>query len=190
MQAIMDHIDDMTRRIDNMSNFIDQQMQKYADEITKLDEIPGIGKRSAENILAETGVDMSRFPTAAHFASWVGLCPGNNQSAGKRKSGKTNKGNRYLKTTLIQAAKAAVKNKESFFYAQYQRIVVRRGANRATVAVAHSMLIAIYHMLKNNTSFKDLGKDYYTQFNKELKARYYMKKLQELGVPLPVSTAI
>jgi len=190
VKAIMDHIDDMTRRIDNMSNFIDQQMQKYADEINKLDEIPGIGKLSAETILAETGVDMSRFPTAAHFASWVGLCPGNNQSAGKRKSGKTNKGNRYLKTALIQAAKAAVKNKDSFFYAQYQRIVVRRGANRATVAVAHSMLIAIYHMLKNNTFFKDLGKDYYTQFNKELKARYYMKKLQELGVPLPVSTAI
>jgi len=190
VRAIMDHIDDMTRRIDNMSNFIDQQMQKYADDISKLDEIPGIGKLSAETILAEAGVDMSRFPTAAHFASWTGLCPGNNQSAGKRKSGKTNKGNRYLKTTLIQAAKAAVKNKDSFFYAQYQRIVVRRGANRATVAVAHSMLIAIYYMLKNNTFFKDLGKDYYTQFNKDLKARYYMKKLQELGVPLPVSTAI
>lgn len=190
VKAIMDHIDDMTRRIDNMSDFIDQQMQKYADEIKKLDEIPGIGKHSAETILAETGVDMSRFKTAAHFASWAGLCPGNNESAGKRKSGKTNHGNKYLKTALIQAAKAAVKNKDSFFHAQYQRIVVRRGANRATVAVAHSMLIAIYHMLKNNTFFKDLGNDYYTQFNKELKTRYYLKKLQELGVPLPVSTAI
>ncbi len=96
VKAIMDHIDDMTRRIDNMSDFIDQQMQGYADEITKLDEIPGIGKHSAETILAETGVDMSRFKTAAHFASWAGLCPGNNQSAGKRKSGKTNHGNRYF----------------------------------------------------------------------------------------------
>lgn len=190
VKAIMDHIDDMTRRIDNMSDFIDQQMQKYVDEINKLDEMPGIGKRGAETILAETGVDMGRFPTAAHFASWAGLCPGNNQSAGKRKNGKTNHGNRFLKTALIQAAKAAVKNKESFFHAQYQHIVVRRGANRATVAVAHSMLIAIYHMLKNNTLFKDLGKDYYTQFNKESKARYYMKKLQELGVPFPVSPAI
>ena len=90
---------------------------------------------------------LSRFPTAAHLASWVGLCPGNNESAGKRKSGKTPKGDKYLKSTLIQCAKAAKSNTDSFFHAQYQRLVVRRGANRATVAVAHSMLIAIYYML-------------------------------------------
>ena len=147
----------------------------------------GIGKRSAEIILSEIGLDMSRFPTAAHLASWSGLCPGNNESAGKRKSGKTNKGNKYLKSTLIQCAKSAQKDKNSFFHAQYQRLVVRRGANRASVAVAHSMLIAIYHMLKDNVPFKDLGSDYYTKFNTEKKANYYLKKLQELGVVIPVS---
>ena len=187
--AILDHIDDMTRRIKKLDHFIDNQMKRFGDVIQEIDELPGIGKRSAEVIVAEIGVDMSRFPSDAHLCSWAGVCPGNNESAGKRKSGKTTKGNKYLKSTLIQCAQAAIKNKESFFHAQYQRLVVRRGANRATVAVAHSMLIAIYHMLKNNVPFKDLGSDYYTKFNTEAKVRYYMRKLQELGTSIPVSLA-
>jgi transposase len=189
VKAILDHIDDMTKRIKDLDDIIDNQMKGYEDAIKMLDELPGIGKRSAEVIVAEIGIDMSRFPSAGHISSWSGLCPGNNESAGKRKSGKTNKGNKNFKSTLIQCAKAAQKNKESFFYAQYQRLVVRRGANRATVAVAHSMLIAIYHMLKDNIPFKDLGSDYYTKFNTESKAKYYMKKLQELGMSVPVSLA-
>jgi transposase len=189
VQAILDHIDDMTRRIKDLDDIINNEMNRYDDAIKKIDELPGIGKRSAEVIVAEIGIDMGRFPTDSHLASWAGLCPGNNESAGKRKSGKTNKGNRHLKSILIQCAKAAKNNKDSFFYAQYQRLVVRRGANRATVAVAHSMLIAIYHMLKNNVPFKNLGNDYYTKSNTESKARYYLKKLQELGAEIPVSLA-
>jgi transposase len=190
IKAILSHIDDMTRRIKDLDDIINNQMKGYEDAIKKIDDLPGIGKRSAEVILAEIGIDMSRFPSAAHLCSWTGLCPGNNESAGKRKSGKTNKGNKHLKSILIQCAKAAQKDKNSFFYAQYQRLVVRRGANRATVAVAHSMLIAIYHMLMDNVPFKNLGSDYYTKFNTAAKARYYLRKLQELGAPVPVSPSI
>ena len=190
LRAILDHIDDMTRRIQSLDNIVDSQMKKYDEAIKEIDNITGIGKRSAETILSEIGLDMSRFPTDSHLCSWSGLCPGNNESAGKRKSGKTNKGNKYLKSTLIQCAKAAQKNKNSFFYAQYQRLVVRRGANRATVAVAHSMLIAIYHMLKNHVPFADLGSEYYAQYNSESKVKYYLRKLQNLGVSVSLSPAV
>jgi len=190
VKAILDHIDDMTKRIKDLDDIIDNQMKGCEDAIKMIDELPGIGKRSAEIIVSEIGVDMTRFPSASHICSWSGLSPGNNESAGKRKSGKTNKGNKHLKSILIQCAKAAAKDKKSFFYAQYQRLVVRRGANRASVAVAHSMLIAIYHMLKDKVPFKDLSSDYYTKFNTQSKANYYIKKLQELGVPVPVSLAV
>lgn len=124
---------------------------------------------------------MGRFPTAAHLCSWAGLSPGNNESAGKRKSGKTAKGNKALKAVLTQCAKAASKNKDSYFSAQYQRIAARRGKNRATTAVAHSMLIAIYHILKKGVPFNDLGSSYYDNFNKEHKIRSYLKRLAALG---------
>lgn len=184
-KAMLNHIDDMTKRIDELDKVIDDEMDMFNDDLKKIQEIPGIGRRSAEVILAELGNDMSPFPSAAHLASWAGLCPGNNESAGKRKHGKTTKGNKALKTTLIQCAKAAKQNKKTFFHAQYQRLVVRRGANRATVAVAHSILIAIFHMLRNKTRFNDLGSDYYNKFNTESKANYYIKKLKELGVTMP-----
>ena len=181
MLKVVDHIDDMTKRIGGMDNLINQYLTGYHDAINKLDEIPGIGRQSAETILAEIGLDMNRFPTERHFSSWAGLAPGNNESAKKRRHGRTTKGNITLKTTLIQCAKAAVKKADSFLSAQYQRLVVRRGANRATVAVAHTMLIAIYHMLKDNVPFVDLGAAYYNKFNAQSKINHYLKKLQQLG---------
>ena len=172
----------------------DKYLDEYQEAIQEIDELPGIGKQSAETILAETGLDMSRFPTEKQISSWSGLAPGNNESAGKRKSGRTTKGNPTLKATLIQCAKSAVRNTKSYFYAQYQRLVVRRGRNRATVAVAHSMLIAIYHILKEHVPFRDLGAEYYNQFNRERKIKGYVKKLEKLGVDVsqvawPIETA-
>lgn len=163
--AILDHSDDMTRRISDVDEIINGEMKKYEEAITAVDEIPGIGHTTAQTIITEIGIDMSRFPSAAHIASWAGLSPGNNESAGKRKSGRTCKGNSTLKTTLVQCAKSAVKKKDTFFRAQYDRLVVRRGANCASVAVAHSMIIAIYNMLKFHLTFRDLGGDYYHKFN-------------------------
>jgi transposase len=187
--AILDHIDDMTRRINDIDNIINGEMKAYEEAIKALDEIPGVGERAAQVILAEIGLDMSRFPTAAHLASWAGVSPGNNESAGKRKSGRTCKGNKTLKTTLVQCARAAVKKKGSFFKAQYERITVRRGANRAALAVAHSMLIAIWNMLKRKQPYIDLGSNFYNQFNPEKKINSYLKKLAELGWQPPIPTA-
>jgi len=179
--AILNHIDDMTRRIQEMDELIEEEMQRYEEARKRIDDIPGIGINSAQTILAEIGLTMEQFPSAAHLASWCGLSPGNNESAGKRKSGRTCPGNKTLKTTMVQCAKSASRTKGSFFKAQYDRLVVRRGANRATVAVAHSMLIAIYHMLKNNTPFHDRGEHFYNHFNKERKIAGYLKKLDALG---------
>lgn len=124
---------------------------------------------------------MDRFPSAAHLCSWAGVSPGNHQSAGKRKHGRTNKGNKTLKSMLAQCAKAAGKVKNSYFYAQYQRIAARRGKNRATIAVAHSILTVIWHILKRNVPYHDLGADYYDGFHREHKIKAYLKRLQALG---------
>ena len=182
---VMQVIRDQTTQIEQTDALIQNYMSEaYTAAAAAIDEIPGIGQISAQQIIAEIGHDMSRFPTAAHLCNWAGICPGNNESAGKRKSGKTNHANKTLKSTLIQCAQSAKKNKNSFFSAQYQRLVVRRGKNRATVAVAHSMLIAIYHVLKG-TEFHDLGADYYNSFNREKKINSYLKQLSKLGVDIP-----
>jgi transposase len=178
-------IREQTAQIEATEGLIQSYMgEPYADAAKAIEAIPGIGETSAQQIIAEIGHDMSRFPTAAHLCSWAGVSPGNNESGGKRKSGKTNHANKTLKSTLTQCAKAAKKNKNSYFSAQYQRLVVRRGKNRATVAVAHSLLIAIYHVL-SGADFRDLGPDYYTQFNKEKKINSYVKQLAKLGVNIP-----
>jgi len=178
---IVDHIDDMTKRIADMDEMIKGYMEQYETAIKAVDELPGIARRSAEVIISEIGTDMSRFPSAAHLCSWAGVCPGNHKSAGKRSHGKTTQGNKTLKSILTQCAKASKNCKDSYFSAQYQRIAARRGKNRATIAVAHSMLIAIYHVLKNEVAFKDLGSDYYDNFNRDHKIKGYLKRLEALG---------
>lgn len=187
LRNVLDHIDDMTKRIEDMDKLIKDYLDKYEAAITAIDEIPGIGRISAETILAEIGLTMNRFPTDGHISSWAGVAPGNHESAGKRKSGKTTHGNKTLKAILIQCAKAAQKVKGSFFSAQYQRIAARRGRNRAAVAVAHSILIAIYHILKTDVPYRELGSEYYNRFNREKKIQSYLKKLTALGWELPTT---
>ena len=174
-------IDEQTEQIERIEAMIQKYTTDTYDEAAKLlDAIPGIGRVSAEQIIAEIGVDMSRFPTADHLCAWAGMSPGNDESAGKRRSGKTRKGNKTLKKTLIQCANCAVNNKNSFFHARYQRLVVRKGRKKAVVAVARSMLICIYHVLSGK-EFNDLGSEYYTQFNREKKIQSYLKQLKKLG---------
>lgn len=167
-------------RDETTDKIINLMSEEDLTAMTRLCQIPGISTTAASSILSVTGTDMSRFPTAGHFANWAGLCPGNNVSANKRKSGKTGHGNTLLKATLVNAAHSAVKNKNSFFYSQYQRLL-HRGKKRAIVAVAHSMLIAIYHMLRDHEDFVDLGADYYLKRNRDRKIKAEVKHLKKMG---------
>ncbi len=161
----LEHIDCLDRQIAMLDQEVEEQMRPFEQEIKLLDEIPGIGVRSAQVILACIGTDMSRFPSSSHISSWGGVCPGNNESAGKRRKGKTTKGNPLLRTTLIQAAKSASHTKDTYLAAQYHRIAARRGANKAAVAVAHSILVIIYSMLKNHLPYQEMGADYFAKVN-------------------------
>ncbi len=189
MKELMTHLDELDLHIKNLDDEIDHFMTPDEQTAaTTIQEIPGIGSTSAQAIISVIGTDMSRFPSDRHISKWAGLCPGNNESAGKRKSGKTAKGNKVLRTTLITCAHAAVKVKDSFFRAQFARISAHRGSKRAYVAVAHSMLIAIYHVLSTGEVFKDLGGNYYNQFNKERKANSMVKRLKSLGYEVTIAT--
>lgn len=188
MRVLLSHIDELDDHIKELDDQIDNHMkpdEKQAVEAIK--EVTGLGVDSARIIISVIGTDMDRFPTDAHLASWAGMCPGDNESAKKRKSGKTRKGNKLLRTTLITCAHSAVNNKNSYFYAQFRRISAHRGSKRAYVAVAHSMLIAVYHILKYGVQYHDLGAGYYDQFNKERKINSYLKKLKTLGWEPPVA---
>jgi len=181
ISMVIDVIEEQTAQIEKVEKLIQKYSKEAYEEAAKqLMAMPGIGIKSATTIIAEIGIDMSRFPTANHLSSWAGVSPGNNESAGKRKSGKTTKGNKTLKKTLIQCATSAIKNKNSFYYAQYQRLAVRKGGKKAVVAVAHTMLINIYHVLSGK-EYKDLGANYYTQFNREKKINSHLRQLKQLG---------
>ena len=190
MSILLEHLDELNAHISELDDEIDSFMkneEKKACEAIR--DLPGISRSSSQIIISVIGCSMERFPDAPHLCSWAGICPGNNESAGKRKSGKTRKGNALLRSTLVVCAHAAVRNKQSYFYAQFQRISAHRGKKRAYVAVAHSMLTAIYHILKSGIAFHDLGADYYNQFNKERKINAYLKKLKALGWTPPVAVA-
>ena len=190
MRILLDHLDELNAHISTLDDAIEVSMKPEEIEACEaIKDLPGISRSSSQVIISVIGSNMDRFPDAAHLCSWAGICPGNNESAGKRKSGKTRKGNALLRSTLVVCAHSAVKNKQSYFYAQFQRISAHRGKKRAYVAVAHSMLTAIYHILRYGVPFHDLGADYYNQFNKERKINAYLKKLKALGWTPSVAVA-
>lgn len=183
------HLDFLDEEIAKLDDDISRRMNHLNDIIEKVDAIKGIDRRSAEEIIAEIGVDMSHFATSHHIASWAGLCPGNNQSGGKRGKGKIRKGNSWLKSTLVQSARGAVRNKKNYLAAQYHKLVGRRGDKRAIVAVAHSMLVIIYNMLKNGTPYQDLGALYFDQMNKEHVLSRFVKRIEGLGYKVNLQVA-
>lgn len=189
LKRLLHHVKYLEGEIEEFDQRIAQALRPFLtdDQFEKLDEIPGIDRTSIENIIAEIGVDMAQFPTDAHLASWSGMSPGKEESAGKRKRTRTTKGNCWLRRALCQAAWGAKNTKGSYLHAQYHRLVGRRGKKRAIIAVGHSLLVIIYHILKENVAYQDLGADHFDKLTPERLRRYLVKRLESLGYDVQLS---
>ena len=160
---------------------MEQRLRPVQDAVDRLDTIPGVGRRTAEALVAEIGADLRRFPSAGHLASWAGMCPGNNESAGKRKSGKTRKGDRWLRIALIEAAHAASRTRGTYLAAQYHRLLARRGKKKAIVALGHTILTIAYHLLTRTTDYQELGALYFDERDQQRVTRRLVHRLEALG---------
>lgn len=178
---ILDHLDFLDSSIASLNCAIEERLVPLESETARLRTIPGVAVRAAEVIISEIGVDMSRFPAAGHLASWAGLCPGNNESAGKRKTGKTTKGSKFLRMALIESANAAARSKGTYLSAHYQRIRRHRGHQKAIVAVAHTILVIAWHLLSQGVDYEDLGADYFVDRDAEAARRRAVRQLERLG---------
>jgi transposase len=186
----LDHIDHLDAAICALDDRVDEVMAPFAVLRELLDTITGIGKRAAEVIIAEIGADMGVFATAAHLASWAKICPGTNESAGKRRRGRTGQGNPWLRAMLVECAWAAARSKDSYLSAQFWRIARRQGKKHAAVAVAHSILVIVYHVLSTRQPYQDLGGDYFVRrVDPEARARQLVAQLEQLGHKVTLAPA-
>jgi transposase len=176
-----DHLQHLEELIERLSQRISELCQAYREQIERLDGIVGVNETGAESIVAEVRVDMQVFPTEGHLCSWAGICSGNNESAGKRRGGRTRKGSRWLRRTLVLAAQSAGHAKDSFLASRFRRLAARRGKKRACIAVGHSILKIVYHMLKEGTPYRDLGGSYFDRLDPERLTRYLVRRLERLG---------
>jgi len=181
LTELLCQIDSIEETITRFDQEIEAYCSPFEEVVELLDTIPGVGREAAEIIVSEIGNDVSRFPTADHLAAWAGVSPGNNESAGKRRSGRTRKGNQALRTVLNQAAHAAAHTKNTYLSAQYHRLAGRRGAKKAIVAVEHSILVIAYHLIERKEPYKELGGDYFDKRNVEATAKRLTKRLERLG---------
>ena len=189
LQRLLSHLSYLESQSQAFSTRIGRRLKELlpAAAFARLDEIPGVDRLTIENIIAEIGVDMSVFPDEHHLASWCGVCPGNEESAGKRLRSRIRKGNRWLRRALTEAAWAASHVKDSYLPTQYRRLATRRGKKRALMAVAHSLLVIFYYVLKNNLEYRDLGADYFDRLHPQRLKRSLVKRLQTLGYEVALS---
>ncbi len=187
LRELLAHVDYLDGALGRLGEEIAERLRPYAADVALLCSIAGIKGRVAEVLLAERGADMGPWPDARHLCSWAALCPGNNQSGGKQRSGRTRQGNPWLKRVLVQAAWAAVRVKDGYLGAQFRRIAKRRGEQRALLAVAHSLLTIVYHVLKQGTPYRELGAAFFDRFDEGRQARYHLRRLAELGYALPTA---
>jgi transposase len=175
------HIDFLDETIERVGAEIAERLRPFDGVLANLDAIPGVGRRTAEILLAEIGTDLTRFPSAAHLASWAGMCPGHDESAGKRRSGKTRKGSPTLRHALTEAAQAAARSKNTYLAAQFHRLAARRGSKKAAVAVGHSILVIVWHLLDHGDPYHDLGGNYFETRTEPHLTRHLVRRLKALG---------
>jgi len=192
MRVLLDQLTFLDTKVAEFDQQIGERSQPFQDKIQLLMTIPGVDRITANSMIAEIGDDMTQFPTAQHLASWAGICPGNNESAGKQYGGKTRKGSRWLRRVLCQAAWAASHTKKTYLAAQFRRLAAKRGKQRAIVAIAHSILVAAFYILKQNEAYREAGGDYFERSNPAALQRYLVRRLERLGLKVlvePASTA-
>jgi len=175
------HLEYLDEAIAQVSAEIAERLRPFEDALTRLQTIPGVGRRGAEILLAEIGTDLSRFPTAGHLAAWGGMAPGNHESAGKRRSGKPRRGSPYLRALLVEAGQAAGRTKDTYLAAQYRRLAARRGKKRAAFAVGHTILVIVYHLLTRGTCYEELGGRYFDERDRLAVERRLVRRLEALG---------
>jgi transposase len=189
LTELLCQIDSLDETIERFDAEIEAYCRPFEEAVVLLDTIPGVSRTTAEVIVSEIGTDMSRFPTADHLAAWAGVAPGNNESAGKRRSGRTRKGNKSLGAALNQAAHGAARTKDTYLSAQYRRLATRRGSKKAIMAVAHSILVIAYHIIKDKEPYRDLGSDYFDKRRPEATAKRLLKRLEQLGYEVSIQSA-
>ena len=189
LSRMLEHIDFLDGAIEDCDRVIEGMLRPFGLKIENLDTIPGVDTRAAQDIIAEIGTDMSVFPSHKHLCSWAGVCPGNNQSGGKRKSGKTRKGNKWLKAILVQCAHAAGRSSKTYLSAQFRRFAARKGKQRAAVGVGHSILEAAFFIVRDDLTYQELGPEYFDKINKDHIIRSYKKRLEALGLVVQISEA-
>lgn len=189
-RELLDHIDYLDATISRLDDQVDRLMAPFVDARDRLDTIPGIAKRCAEIVIAEIGADMGRFPTPGHLASWAGLCPGNNESAGKHKSTRTRSGNPWLTSALVEAAWSAVRAKDCYLAVRFQRIRKRRGEQRALIAIAHTLIVICWHILADDTVYNEIGPDYLAGRDQpERRRKHLVAQLEKLGYNVELAPA-
>lgn len=186
----LSQIEYLEESIQRISAEVGERLRPFELAVKRLDSIPGISRQTAEVLLAEMGWDMSRFPTAKNLASWAGMCPGNNESAGKRRNGKTRKGSRWLRHALIEAAHGAARTKNKYLKTQYHRVAAHRGKKKALVAVGHSILIISYHLLTRGQEYSDLGANYFDERDRSAVQRRCVKRLEKLGYSVQLQPTV
>jgi transposase len=186
---ILAKIDFLEDSLEQLTHEIDRQVAPFEPVLTRLGTVPGIARRTAITIVAETGADMTRFPSAAHLCSWAGICPGHNESAGKRRSGRTRQGNRYLRTALIEAGWACTRAKGTALQARYLRVKRHRGHKKAVIAVGHQLLEIAYYLMRHEVTYHELGADYFAKRDRERATRRHLRQLQALGYRVTLEPA-